>query len=278
MKMTTRFRARLVRSGAAALAAFALAGAVAVGARAGDDDDEAVEIKIATQAPKGTIWMDALDDIQAEVKKQTKVKFVYFPGGALGDEKTIARKIQLKSLGGGLFTGIGLGEILAEVRILELPFFYDNFEEIDKVKDKLEPTFTADFEKQGYVFLGWAEVGWAYIFSKEESKNLEDLKKRKIWLWQGDPLAEATFKEFGLSGTPLALADVLHFAQHEPDRLGLQLALRPHRTPVAPEGRVHVPHVGRSRHRGAAPRQARVREDSGQEARKGQEDRSRAPR
>src|SRR4051812_38325200 len=156
MKMTSRLAT-------VAFAALALAGAAALGrapesnpagstAFAGDDDDEAVEIKVATQAPKGTIWMDALDDLAAEVKKQTKVKFTYFPGGALGDEKTIARKIQLKSLGGGLFTGIGLGEILAEVRILELPFFYDNFEELDKVKEKLEPTFSADFEKQGYVF------------------------------------------------------------------------------------------------------------------------------
>lgn len=197
------------RLAAFALAGLSIAGTAALGARAGDDEDEAVELKIATQAPKGTIWMDALDELAADVKKQTKVKMTYFPGGALGDEKTVARKIQLKSLHGGLFTGIGLGEVLAEVRILELPFFYDSFEELDKVKEKLEPTFNADFEKAGYVFLGWAEVGWAYIFSKEESKTLDDLKKRKIWLWQGDPLAEATFKEFGLSGTPLALADVL---------------------------------------------------------------------
>jgi TRAP-type C4-dicarboxylate transport system substrate-binding protein len=192
---------------AAALLVAAAAGAAVV--RAGDDDDEAVRIKIATQAPKGTLWMDALDDLAADIKKQTKVEFVYFPGGAQGDEKTVARKIQLKSLGGGLFTGIGLGEILSEVRILELPFFYESPDEIDQVKAKLEPQLTADFEKAGYVFMGWAEVGAAFIFSKDESKNLDDLKKRKIWLWQGDPLAEATFKEFGLSGTPLALADVI---------------------------------------------------------------------
>ena len=44
-------------------------------------------------------------------------------------------------------------------------------------KERLELDFAKHFEEKGYVFLGWAEVGWAYIFSKEESKNLEDLKK-----------------------------------------------------------------------------------------------------
>lgn len=178
-------------------------------ATAGDDDDEKIVIKIATQAPKGTVWMNELEAMAKEVKAKTNVEFTFFAGGVMGDEGTIARKIQQRTVGGGLFTGIGLGELLPEVRVLELPFFYENVNEIDQVKKELEPDLKKDFEAKGYVFLGWAEVGWAYIFTNTESKNLEDLRKRKIWLWSGDPLAEATFKEFGLAGTPLSLADVL---------------------------------------------------------------------
>lgn len=200
---------RLFAAGALALATAAGVG-FGLRAYAGEDDDEdTVEIKIASQAPKGTVWMNALEDMAKEIKKSTHVKFSYFAGGVLGDEKTIARKMQMRAVGGGLFTGIGLGEVLPEVRILELPFFYENTDEIDKVKVALEPEFVKHFEDKGYVFLGWAEVGWAYIFSKEESRNLDELKKRKIWLWSGDPLAEMTFKEFGLAGTPLSLSDVL---------------------------------------------------------------------
>jgi TRAP-type C4-dicarboxylate transport system substrate-binding protein len=196
-------------AGALALLAAAGTGLALSAARAGDDDDDKIEIKIATQAPKGTVWMNALEDLAKEVKKSTKVEFTYFAAGVLGDEKTIARKMQMRAVGGGLFTGIGLGEVLPEVRILELPFFYENVEEIDKVKEALEADFTKHFEEKGYVFLGWAEVGWAYIFTKEEVKSVDDLRKRKIWLWSGDPLAEMTFKEFGLAGTPLSLGDVL---------------------------------------------------------------------
>src|SRR5579883_1540128 len=173
------------------------------------DEDEKIVIKIGTQAPKGTVWMNALEKMAAEIKDKTKVEFTYFAGGVMGDEATIVNKIEQRQLGGGLFTGIGLGVVLPEVRILELPFFYKDVDEIDKVKKELEPDLKKHFEDKGYVFLGWAEVGWAYIFSKEEAKNLEELKKKKIWLWAGDPLAERTFKEFGLTGTPLSLADVL---------------------------------------------------------------------
>lgn len=188
------------------VAALVLAG---TGALTTADDDEKITIKIATQAPKGTVWMNALETLNKEIKTKANVEFVFFHGGSMGTEAEVARKIQDRDLGGGLFTGIGLGDVLPEVRILELPFFYETTEEIDLVKVELEADMKKHFEEKGYVFLGWAEVGWAYIFSKEESKTLAELKKRKIWLWSGDPLAEATFKEFGLAGTPLSLADVL---------------------------------------------------------------------
>jgi TRAP-type C4-dicarboxylate transport system substrate-binding protein len=171
----------------------------------------AITLRIATQAPEGTVWMDALVDIQREVDRGTKgrVAFQFFPNGSQGDEKAVIERMQVGLLHGGLFTGIGLGEILPKIRILELPFVYRNKAEIDAVKVALEEEFRAGFEERGFVFLGWAEVGWAYIFSKVEARNLAELRQRKIWVWQGDPLAERTFQTFGLSGTPLPLTDVL---------------------------------------------------------------------
>src|SRR2546425_12571465 len=127
--------------------ALALALGIALGvafARAGDEDDE-IEIKIATQAPRGTVWMNELEELAKDVKKATKVVFTYYPAGTLGDEMTIARKMQSRMVGGGLFTGIGLGEVLPEVRCLELPFFYENVEEIDRAKKEMEPDFTKQF-------------------------------------------------------------------------------------------------------------------------------------
>lgn len=193
------------------IAAAAAAGTLAGLSATSDAAPPAVTLRIATQAPAGTVWMDALNDIQKEVDRGTRgrVAFQFFPGGTQGDEKSVIERMQVGLLHGGLFTGIGLGEILPKIRILEMPFLYRNKAEIDAVKVALEDELKADFEQRGMVFLGWAEVGWAYIFSKVEARTLAELRQRKIWMWQGDPLAEQVFQTFGLAGTPLPLTDVL---------------------------------------------------------------------
>ena len=178
---------------------------------AGTASAQTVTLRVATQAPEGTVWMDAMNDIKREVEKRSKgrVKLQLFPNGSQGDEKAVIDRMGLGLLHGGLFTGIGLGEVLPAVRILELPFVYRNKEELDAVKAALEADFKAGFQAKGMVFLGWAEVGWAYIFSKNEARDLDGLRKRKIWRWLGDPLAEKVFQTFEMSGIPLALTDVL---------------------------------------------------------------------
>lgn len=170
------------------------------------------KISIGTQAPKGTTWMKAMEDIAKKVKKATKGKviFKFYPNGTLGDEKVIINRMKTDEIDGGLFTGIGLGQILPKVRVLELPFIYRiGSGEHDAVRNAIEKEIIEGFDKKGYVFLGWGEVGWAYLFSKINSPDLESLRQRKAWFWQDDPMAEAAFKVFGLKGVPLALTDVL---------------------------------------------------------------------
>jgi len=169
-------------------------------------------IRVGTQAPKGTVWMKAMKDIAKKVKKKTKGKviFKFYPNGALGDEKVNINRMKTDEVEGGLFTGIGLGQILPKVRVLELPFLYrPGSGEVGLLREKLEAEMIEGFDRAGYVFLGWAEVGWAYLFSKVESANLEALRARKCWVWQDDPLAKKAFEIFGAKTVPLALTDVL---------------------------------------------------------------------
>ena len=52
------------------------------------------------------------------------------------------------------------------------------------------------------------EVGFVYFFSKTPIDSLDDLKERRIWNWQGDPLGQAFFEASGLSPVPLSIIDV----------------------------------------------------------------------
>jgi len=72
----------------------------------------------------------------------------------------------------------------------------------------LMPEIAQGYRDNGYELLGWMEVGYVYFFSKYPIRSLDDLKQRRIWHWQGDPLGSAFFEASGLSPVPLSIIDV----------------------------------------------------------------------
>lgn len=170
-----------------------------------------VIIKFATLAPEGSAWTNVLRDIDGELKEKSdgRLRLKIYAGGVQGDEKDVVRKMRIGQTHCAGFTGVGLGEILPEVRIFDLPFFFREYEEIDFVRDKFRDRFVKRFEEKGFVFLGWTEVGFVYFYSNINIKTLDDLRSTKMWMWEGDPLAKALFNSLNLSPIPLAITDVI---------------------------------------------------------------------
>jgi TRAP-type C4-dicarboxylate transport system substrate-binding protein len=135
--------------------------------------------------------------------------FRIYAGGVSGDERDVLRKIRVGQLHAAGFTGVGMGEILPEIRVLDLPFLFFNYDEVDHVLERMRATFEQRFADRGFILLGWAEVGFVHFFSKEPIETQQDLKARNLWVWQDDPLAQAYFEALGVSPTPLAVTDVL---------------------------------------------------------------------
>jgi TRAP-type C4-dicarboxylate transport system substrate-binding protein len=172
---------------------------------------QAVTIKFATVAPEGSTWMNLMNEYNQAVQKESggQIKFKIYSGGVQGDEKDVLRKIRIGQLHSGGFTGVGLGEVLPEVRILDNPFLFKSQLEIDGVCDKFFDRFASRFEEKGYILLGFTEVGWVYIFTNKSLQKISDLKGVKMWLWEGDPLAGATFRSLDINPIPLSITDVL---------------------------------------------------------------------
>jgi len=171
----------------------------------------AQQIKFATVAPEGSTYLKVLRELDQEMRRLTdgKVKFKIYPSQIQGDEKDVLRKIRLGQLHSAGFTGVGLGEILPEERILELPMLFRNTAEVDYITSLLYDDFNRKFEEKGFIILGWADVGFAYLYAQKPITSVNDLKGIKMWMWEGDPVAEATFKALGVSAIPLSLTDVL---------------------------------------------------------------------
>ncbi len=167
-------------------------------------------IKIALVTPEGSTWTNTLRRMVDEVRTKTdgEIDLKVYAGGISGDELDVIRKIQAGLINAAGFSGVGLGVLLPKIRILEAPLLYKSYEEIDFVKERLYKEFTYDFEKQGYILLGFAEAGFVYFFSSHEISGPDDLKKIKMWVWKGDSVAQTFFSTLGIKTFPLHLADV----------------------------------------------------------------------
>jgi len=167
-------------------------------------------LKFATLIPPDTAWMKKINSWADEVYKTSegRLKFKIYPGGVMGDEPDVLRKIRINQLQGAFFTGYGIGRIFPAARVLEMPFLFKNTDESDYVRQQLMPDIEKGFRENGYELIGWPEVGFIHFFSKYPINSLEELKTRKIWMWQGDPLGEAFTDVTGIAHIPLSIMDV----------------------------------------------------------------------
>ena len=197
----------MIISRLAAVVALALAGP----ARA----QEAKYIKFATLVPDGSTWMNVMNDLSKDLDKATggKLKFKFYPGGVSGDEKDVVKKIRIGQLQAGGFTGVGLGEIAPDARLLDSPWLFRNRLELVHVREKFSADFAAAVEKGGFVVLGWTDLGSVYVFSKSPIAGPDDMKKAKMWVWEGDPIAQAAYRALGVNPVPLSVVDVMQSLQ-----------------------------------------------------------------
>ncbi len=167
-------------------------------------------IRFATVAPEGSTWMNIMKEYDAQIRKESggQMGFKLYSGGVAGDEKDVIRKIRLGQYHAAGFTGVGMGEITKKVRILDAPFLFKSYGEIDHIYSKFDQELSNSFLDNGFVLLGWAEVGFVYVFTNTPINKSSDLKNTKMWVWQGDPVAESAFKAIGITPIPLALTDV----------------------------------------------------------------------
>lgn len=167
-------------------------------------------IKIAVVMPEGSTWTNTLHEFADAVKKETcgDVQIQIYAGGVSGDEVDVLRKMRVNRLHAGGFSGVGLGFVLPEIRVLEAPLLFKTHAEIDYVKEKMFDEFSVRFEQKGYVLLGFAEAGFVYLFSKQRIDSVDSLRQTRMWVWKGDRVAENFLDAFGVQAYPLQFADV----------------------------------------------------------------------
>jgi TRAP-type C4-dicarboxylate transport system substrate-binding protein len=168
-------------------------------------------LKLATLAPDGSAWVKAFREAGKEIaaKTQNQLAVKLFPGGVLGDEEDMVRKMRIGQIQGAALTGAGLGILFKDMKIMAVPFLFQTYEEADKVLAHMDPYFRKGLETAGYFLAGWTETGFIYLLSRYPIKNVEDLRKGKVWIWEDTAMGKAVFKEARVSPVPLGIPDVM---------------------------------------------------------------------
>ena len=168
-------------------------------------------LKIATLAPDGTSWMKAMRSGAREIAERTegRVKLRFYPGGVMGNDRSVLRKIRIGQLHGGAVTVGSLIPIYPDIQIYSLPFLFSSFGEVDYIRQRMDPIIIFGLRERGFISYGLSEGGFAYLMSQAPLLSVEDLRRQKVWSPEGDIVAYAAFEAIGVSPIPLPLTDVL---------------------------------------------------------------------
>jgi TRAP-type C4-dicarboxylate transport system substrate-binding protein len=171
----------------------------------------AVTLKIATASPDGTIWMEKMRQAADEIKRRTagRVTFRFYPGGIMGNDASVMRKININQLQGGIIPGGGLKNIYPDSQIYSLPLIFRSYDEVDYVRSRMDDIIINGLEQNGFISFGLSEGGFAYLMSDKPVARVDDLKGQKIWVPEGDYISRSAFQSVGVSPISLPLTDVL---------------------------------------------------------------------
>lgn len=189
-----------------ALAAVALP---ALPARAAADGP--ILIKMATVIPEGSSWHQIMREMGEKWKKAPGggVTLRIYAGGVLGDEPSAVSKMRIKQIQGAALSTEGLAQVDPSLRAFTIPMMFRSYEELDYVREKLRPTLEKRLLEKGFVVVNWGDGGWVTFFSKKPVLRPDDLRKLKLFVWEGDAPSLDIWKDVRFDPVPLASTEIL---------------------------------------------------------------------
>lgn len=167
-------------------------------------------VKLGTVAPRDSSFHRILQQMGEQWRTAGNADVKIYPGGTLGGEAEMVRRMKTGVLDGGLLTCVGLSNIDADVLALQsMPMMFRSLAEVDYVNDRLRSRMEKKLREKGFVVLFWADAGWVRFFSRQPLATPDDLRRMKLFSWSGDVAAADILKSAGFKPVMLETADIL---------------------------------------------------------------------
>ncbi len=172
---------------------------------------QSVRFRVASLAPRGSIWDRAYQAWANSVQQQTegRAHMQFYLGGSQGDERDYIRKMQSGQLDGAGISTTGLSQLVRPVLVLSLPGLFRDYGDLARVRAELHAEFEEEFAKAGFTFLAWADVGRARMFSRQPIVRPADLKEVRPWAWRDDIIFNEFLRVVGANGQRTGVNELL---------------------------------------------------------------------
>ena len=176
----------------------------------GAQQAQVTELRIATVAPDGSPWLRVFRAWDSELRQRTNgtLTLRMYPGGSQGQETDYIDKMQSGQLDGAALSATGLAQIVRPVLVMGLAGLVDDYPQLDRVRRRMKRRFNQLFEQQGYVQLGWGDIGKTRLFSRRRVARPSDLRQTRPWAPRSDVIFTAFLDVVGANPRRLGIPEV----------------------------------------------------------------------
>ncbi|MEM7434298.1 MAG: TRAP transporter substrate-binding protein [Myxococcota bacterium] len=171
-------------------------------------------MEVGTVAPAGSPWANQLKRFKKQVQEETGGRLSVKLRLGRGNERSLARRVQMGSMQAFAGSVGGMSSIVREVSIIESPYLFPNFAAADKaldtpaVKDQMRKILA----RRGLVFGIWSENGYRSYFSRRPIRKPADMRGVRFRSQESMVHVE-TYEALGASPVPVDVANTLMSVQ-----------------------------------------------------------------
>lgn len=176
-----------------------------------NQEQKQIVLRLSDTHPDGFVTVRADKEFARLVEENSKgrIKVEVYPGGQLGDEKSVIEQVQFGAIDLVRTSISPLAEFDKELSALMLPYLYRDTEHMFKVLDgPIGEKIFKNLENYKFEGLCWFDAGSRNFYNtKKEVKKPDDLKGLKIRVQENKMMMDLV-KALGASPTPMAYSEV----------------------------------------------------------------------
>ncbi len=171
----------------------------------------ALTLKIATLAPEGSPWVEAMRKVAGQWEKASggQVRLKIYAGGVAGEEADMVRKLRIGQLQGAALTQLGMGLLEPDILTVSVPFLIRDEAELDHVLQAGRGRYAELFARRGYLLAALPKAGWVHFFARQPVVRPDDLRRLKLAVPGDDPLFVEIWRRLGFNAFSLSINDLL---------------------------------------------------------------------